>query len=166
MNDSDPVEEFLLRPEPLRDAGPLRERLFEETTRALRLKRRRRRLVRLGCLAGIYLVGLLTLPVLTPRPNPVPSQPEPVSTRTVREEIPDASTRLEWEALLYPEQASGLYRQAGDQYMDKGDLRNAVRCYGNALEKQEAWEVSSEDSWLLMVIKQARKKESLACAEH
>jgi hypothetical protein len=74
---------------------------------------------------------------------------------------------LEWKALEQPEEAEKFYRQAADRYLAEGDASNATRCYGFALDESgpKGLEISTNDSWLLMAIKQARKKETDTCVQ-
>jgi hypothetical protein len=55
-----------------------------------------------------------------------------------------------------------LYVQAGDRYLgEDGDVQSAVRCYGQALNLDDpaVLAIDPKDNWLLMAIKDARKKE-------
>jgi hypothetical protein len=55
-----------------------------------------------------------------------------------------------------------LYRRAADRYLEEeGDVGSAVRCYGRALDEGGGRDlaIAPGDSWLLMVIKNARQKE-------
>ena len=128
-----------------------------------------RRLVAVGALAGCYAIGLLALNCGSSPPFELPVvqhasiQPAPVEARPQPKE-PTAAD-LEWQALEVPESATTLYRQAGDRYLADAEPADAVRCYGNALAEGTSrdLEVAPDDSWLLMVIKQARKKERNEC---
>jgi hypothetical protein len=69
---------------------------------------------------------------------------------------------LEWQALEAPAGRPALYRRAADCYLnDEADPQSALRCYAAALDEAgpDDLDLSAEDSWLLMAIKNARKKE-------
>jgi hypothetical protein len=86
-------------------------------------------------------------------------QPEPPK-EPIAPEAP--AVALEWKAIDSPQPRPDLYRQAGDRYLDdEGDPESALRCYSQALDAGSAADraVASEDSWLLMAIKNARQKE-------
>jgi hypothetical protein len=162
----DPLE--LLTPTPVPPvAGPLRQRLLDRTVVEVRGGGRRRRLQAVGVLAGSFVAGVLTLAALLPPP---PSA-LPVA-RTAPKVVADAvaptvtAVDLEWQALERPTQAAALYRRAGDDYLRRAAHADALRCYGNALDEgtPHDLEVTSDDSWLLIAIKHARKKEMNACA--
>jgi hypothetical protein len=165
----DPLDE-LLAPPPV---PPPQPEVFNRTVQVLRRQRRVRRLAGIGVLTAAYAAGLLTILACQP-PQELPSG----VPRMSREETQTATlpskplvrpgqmaSKLEWQALTAPDEAMGLYRQAGDLYLADAEPAEAVRCYGNALAagKTQDLEVSPDDSWLLMVIKQARKKERDEC---
>jgi hypothetical protein len=165
----DPLDE-LLAPPPV---PPPQPEVFDRTVQVLRRQRRVRRLGGIGVLMAVYAAGLLTILACQPPQELSSGQP-----RLSREEAQTAmlpstplprpgqmASELEWKALTAPDEAAGLYRQAGDLYLADSEPAEAVRCYGNALAagKTQDLEVSPEDSWLLMVIKQARKKERDEC---
>jgi hypothetical protein len=159
----DPLDDLLgpaFSPPP---GGPLRRELLGRTTRALRRRHLRRRLGAAGVLVAAYAAGLLTVAAVTP---PEPAAPLREVARSAQPPGPPVTPAgLEWRALERPAQAGELYRQAADRYLDEGDAGNAMRCYANALEEAGAGglEVSPDDSWLLIAIKRARKKEEI-CA--
>jgi hypothetical protein len=158
----DPLAD-LLGPPPPPPQGELRRELLERTTRALRRQRLRRRLGGVAALVAAYAAGLLTVAALTPPERPAAP---PRFARSADAPVPATSpTGLEWRALEQPEQAGQLYRRAADGYLAEGDGGNAARCYGNTLDEAgpAGLEVSADDSWLLIAIKHARKKEEI-CA--
>lgn len=134
---NDPLDD-LLRPVADPASPELREEVWRRTAALLR-RRRPRPIAALALLAAGIAAGLLLC--LAP-PAPRTTQP------------PAPTERL------------GLYQQA-DRYLDEGRPDEAVRCYGQALDAapREELELSSEDHFLLMAIKHARKKELDAC-EH
>jgi hypothetical protein len=69
---------------------------------------------------------------------------------------------VEWQAVDDPDRQTALYQEAGDRYLEEErDPLQALRCYGNALDsgKEEDLTISASDSWLMMVIKDARQRE-------
>ncbi len=157
----------LLAPRP---APPPRPEVFDRTVQVLRRQRRVRQLSGIGVLTAAYAAGLLTILACQPPLEPGADIPGSANSEarsaapSLPRTVPSASD-LEWQALEAPESATALYRQAGDRYLADADPAEAVRCYGNALAdgKPQDLEVAPEDSWLLMVIKQARKKERNEC---
>jgi hypothetical protein len=158
----DPLD--LLTIPPGTGATPLRHRLLERTILEVRRQRRWRRIQGVAVLAGSFAAGFLTLAALLPPPaDPAARTPRPVAERRV---VPAANpVDLEWQALDRPTDAPALYHQAADAYLARGEHADALRCYGNALDESPPrdLEVSSSDSWLLIAIKHARKKEMDAC---
>jgi len=123
-------------------------------------------------MAGLLLAfaaGLLTALACVPPAEQTPpprliwktEQVEPASI------IPEATcpVHLEWQAIDNPRESAKCYREAGDLYLEQADPDNAVRCYGNALDQgsPDTLEFASDDNWLLMAIKHARKKEAESC---
>jgi hypothetical protein len=165
----DPLDE-LLAPHPVPAPRP---EVFDRTVQVLRRQRRVRRIAGIGVLTAAYAAGLLT--ILACQPPQEPSNGQSMTSRGESQSITPPSSpsprpaqmasELEWKALKAPDEAAGLYRQAGDLYLADAEPAEAVRCYGNALAagNSQDLEVSPDDSWLLMVIKQARKKERNEC---
>lgn len=153
----DPLND-LLRPTCDAPSETLREDLLTRTTKTLRWRRRARQLGGIGVLVAAYVAGLLTVAAWTPLEEPVP---QPVIAREPCAK-PLTPVALEWRALEEPEAAARWYVQAADGYLGEGDPENAVRCYGHALAESgpSGLEVSTNDSWLFLAIKLARKKES------
>jgi hypothetical protein len=147
---NDPLDHLLTPSEPP-PGDALRRELLGRTTRALRWKRRRRQIAVAACAAGLLALCLVPppeRPSAPPRPAEVVAQPadaEPVV--------------LEWRALDRPGEAAALYREAADRYLEGGDASEAMRCYANALDEARSLDVNTDDSWLLIAIKHARKKE-------
>jgi hypothetical protein len=143
---TDPLES-ILRPPPTSPAPP---ELFAATVAALRQARRRQRARRLAALAACAAALAALAALLTgPPPGRVAVVPGP----------PPSAVALEWRAVEGPGPAAPVYVQAGDRYLDEGDPANAARCYGNALSAGEDEDITEADSYLLMAIKLARKKE-------
>lgn len=155
---TDPLE-TLLGPRPV-PAPPLA--VFAATLRGLRARRRRQRLAQTACLLASCAAGLLLGVALAPdEPAGRPSRPAPAQAVVL---APPRGVDLEWQALeaSAPAESAPLYRGAADRYLEEGDPENAVRTYGHALSQggPADLELSPEDSFLLMAIKHARKKES------
>jgi len=152
----------LLGPPPPADDWALRRSLLARTQRALRWRRRWRRLGAASALAACLALGMLTVCWA-----PAPVEPLPLPARVERtpgplEPQPLSAVALEWRAIDAPVQQAELYREAGDRYLGaESDPQGAVRCYTAALDegKPEDLNISAEDSWLLMAIKEARQKE-------
>jgi hypothetical protein len=160
----DPLDLLSSPPGPPADVI-LRRRLLDRTLGEVRRGRRCRRLRSLAALAGSFVAGFFTLAALAPPPNDAPDRParqavEPGGTALV------APVDLEWQALERPAESSDLYKRAGDGYLRQGEHADALRCYGNALDEAAPGEleVNGDDSWLLIAIKHARKKEMDECA--
>jgi hypothetical protein len=95
-----------------------------------------------------------------PTPPVVENKKEPEKEPRQPEE---SAVAMEWTAVESSQPRPDLYRRAGDRYLDsEADPESALRCYGQALDAGGAADraVSSEDSWLLMAIKNARQKEN------
>ncbi len=162
----DPCEDFLQARITGCGGDQLRQSLLEETTRVLRHRRRRKQLVLIAALAACYAAGLATMrifdspalgdtPVATgdeapmPAPRP-PTQSEPALVQEQRSAAADQRERAE------------LFRRAGDRYLEEeGDPEWALRCYTQYLNAgaEADLEITVEDNWLLMAIKDARQKE-------
>jgi hypothetical protein len=157
----DPLD-LLAPPATLAPSEMLRQRLFDRTVREVHRQRRRRRLQGLATLAASFAAGFLTLAALLPPP----AAPPPRQTAGPAAPVAPA-VDLERQALDRPEKATELYRKAGDDYLRQGEHADALRCYGNALDEAAPrdLEVSADDSWLLIAIKHARKKEKEPCSE-
>jgi hypothetical protein len=160
MSDTDFCDD-LLAPRPMNDISPLQDRLREQTTRALRRRRWLRRLSWAAALAACYLAGILTMalrPAPAPRQPPLAQQKPTPAPKTTR----PSAVEQEWAALENPELGAEPYRAAGDRYLtEEADPQAALRCYTTALDRggDEALAVDRDDSWLLILIKDAREKE-------
>jgi hypothetical protein len=155
----DPID-ALLAPPSIASDDAFRQGVLARTTTVLRRRQRLKRLTRVAALAACYVAGLMTMhrirSVAPPALRSVVTAPEPPAAAQ------SSALALEWEAVDSPEQASTLYRTAGDRYLaDETDPQAAMRCYGNALSSGSAEDLTVEpsDSWLLMAIKDARQKE-------
>ncbi len=161
----DPLDELLTPADSPADER-LRQELFARTARVLHRRRLARRLGRAGALAAACAAGLLLVPWALPPEEP----PSPSEAVVMKEEPPEEAAppvALEWRALERPGEAARYYRAAADGYLQEGDTTNATRCYANALDEggSAALEASTDDTWLFLAIKQARKKERDGCVE-
>ena len=145
--------------------------------RTARLIRRRAwvRRGRLAVAAGLLLAaGGVAGWVARPTPEPAPPRTEyvtvPVPVAVPPVEAPDPSAgqyvsaeRLELRAEQAADRATAatLYRLAGDRYLDR-DPGQAARCYRLFLihAGPTATAVAPDDSWLLMSLKTAHRKEA------
>jgi hypothetical protein len=163
----DPLDD-LLTPTPSPPDESLRQQLFARTARVLRWRRRSRQLGTVGLALATCAAGLLL--VLGPFP---PEEPTALPRAVVKAEVPPppeeptSPVALEWRALEHPDEAVRHYTAAADGYLQVGDTTNAMRCYGNALDEggSAALEANTNDTWLFLAIKQARKKERDGCVE-
>jgi hypothetical protein len=159
MSDPDFCDD-LLAPPTTGDVSPLQRGLLERTTRALRRRHWLRRLGWAAALAACYAAGVLTMALRPTPPSPVP--PRPVDPPTTAGPSKPSAVDLEWTALEDPDLQPAPYRQAGDRYLtEEADLQAALRCYGAALDRggAAALAVDCDDSWLMILIKDAREKE-------
>lgn len=169
----DPVE-GLLRPPTSADNEALRQAVYSQTRRLLRRRRWIRRFAYAASLLVSFAVGAGTMRMMPQPARTELGERESVShplaqknpgTDAPRSPSPDDSALAqEWIAFDSEEQRSESYRQAGDRYMkDESDPQSALRCYSNALDNgtEQDLAISTEDNWLLMVIKDARQKEKL-----
>jgi hypothetical protein len=172
----DPLDD-LLRPAVTAGADEaLRRRLLDQTTRALRGRRRRRVVAWAAALAACYVAGVLTVYWLGPRrierieivrnvPAPAPPlvmpQPAPVAPALL-DAKPTSAVALEWKAFDADQHRPELYRKAGDRYLrENADPASALRCYGQSLNgaSEKDLAISANDDYLLMLVKNARQKE-------
>lgn len=152
---NDPLDD-LLTPRPLIPGEGRKHDVLDRTTHALRWRLRWRRLGGVGILVATYIAGLLSVAAVT-SPEQEPIVPERIVENVTPVPVPPVA--LEWRALDQPDEAAVLYREAADRYLEVGDASNAMRCYGNAIGETRSLEVNTDDSWLLIAIKHARKKE-------
>lgn len=136
-----------------------------------RVVRRRRwwRRGRTGLLIlGGFVAGLLAMNRVSPPVNnrltdqmvaSANDRDEPAAAESYVDEGP---RRLErWAESAEGEKRRVLFRRAGDGYLKRGDEIAAVRCYRHAIDGGSPPELAirTEDSWLLMSLKLANKKE-------
>jgi hypothetical protein len=159
---SDALDDFLDRPPVSREGeNGLRTRLRERTTRVLRWRRRGKRAAMGALLVGCYVAGLATMRWFEPA-TPVPAQQAQAPTVAKEAEVVIRPEVPEREAAEPPR--SVALRQAGDFYLEQtGDFERALRCYSLSLNAggAEALADSRDDNWLVMAIKDARRKEKI-----
>ncbi len=168
----DDLDELLAGRPPAPERPDLRDAIGRD---ARRVQRRRRWLVRgqrVVVLIVCYAAGLASMwywsPTRQPRqpeivkllPAPEPPVPPPTSADPFRNDPPE---RIEkWAFQQTGEKRAELYRRAGDGYLVREDVQAALRCYRRALDGATAADLAiraDADSWLLMSLKLARKKE-------
>jgi len=169
---TDPLDDFLDRGFSCEANESLQVALRQQTTRVLHRQRQMRRLVIAGMAAACYAAGLATMWLLVPRtvattdlvPQHVVIVERIATPPHLEEKLPESAAIQEKEALAKPEQRATLLRRAGDLYLEKEqDIAAALRCYTQAFAAvgPEALEFSPEDNWLVMAIKNARRKERM-----
>ena len=161
LPEPDPCAE-LLRPAPAPPDDLFREALLRRTRRVLRRRLWVRRAGHAVALAACFAAGLFT-GRLGNEPVPVPE------TRPAVQPHADAGPGpapppvvLEWQAADSNEPRADLYLRAGDRYLEEdADYQSALRCYRGALDagSDRDLAIAPDDSWLLMVLKDARQKE-------
>ena len=175
----------LLECEPAPASPELRSRLRERTQRAVRRRRRARRVRMVALMAACYLAGMLTtsywwlkqrwaanpasLPpsaqhqVVQQRPAPAPRPPvraQPAAPQLAP--VPTPAPVLErWAWLAEADERARLLREAGDRYLEAGDLAAALRCYRRSLEADAAGRTDQAGvrNWLYLALKTAKKRE-------
>jgi tetratricopeptide (TPR) repeat protein len=147
-----------------------RERLREETVRALRRGHQLRRLRNAAALAACYAAGLATVALLRPAPPPAVA---PAPANELVEKQPPRPAAMEQSAAqleLLAEQADGgesarLYLAAARKFAgEQGSWEAALRCYRNALDADPEFANSidpANDDWLMITLKNARNKERI-----
>jgi hypothetical protein len=171
-HEPDPIEAMLRPPSPT-DNELLRQAAYAQTQRVLHRRRRLRQYAYAASLLLSFTVGagtmqLMTRPALTDsgeRGALAPCSSDGVQQGADAPHSPtpdDSALAHEWIAFDSEDHRSELYRQAGDRYIkDANDLQSALRCYSNALDNgsEQDLDISPDDNWLLMAIKDARQKE-------
>jgi hypothetical protein len=162
--DRDPCDEWLTptpTPTPA-DLAPLRERVRQRSMGVLHRRRWRQRLAWAAALVACFAAGAGAMHLLAPsRPPPEQAENRELAPKAQPQAVAPSGRELEWRALEDARQRAEIYRQAADHYLnDEADLAAALRCYGAALDRDaEALKISTDDSWLLLLIKDARLKE-------
>lgn len=152
-----PLED-LLSPQIASPTPEFRQAVLRQTTGVLRRRVWIRRTTWAAALAACYLAGVLTARLFTPavQPNVVREEPAPPAPAPV-----EPALAMENRALDSTIDRHALYRQAGDQYLnEEQDPESALRCYRQSLRSDPAdLEIKPDDNWLLIVVKESRRKE-------
>jgi hypothetical protein len=158
--DRDPCDDLLRVGPP-----PADERLRGAVWRRMQGRLRRRRWLRraavAAALAACYVIGFGT-GRLGREQVPTQSAAPPGERPTEASLSASSALDLEWRALDSPKPRPDLARQAGDRYAaEEGDYPSALRCYREVLDAGSDRDraIAPGDSWLLMVLKDARQKE-------
>ena len=161
--DRDLCDELLAPPVPPADLTPLREQILRYTTRRLRWRLRLRRVALVAALAACWAGGMLSMRWLSPPPTaPAVTVQKPVQSAETPAEYAAPPSALALERKAIDSGQADLSRRAGDAYLQQEhDPLSAVRCYRRALDAapEQTATFSTDDDWLLMAIKDARKKE-------
>ena len=172
--DPDDLADLLGPPLAAPGDAALQDAIRRRTARVIRRRAWVRR-GRLAVAAGLLLAaggvgGWATNPTPEPVPPrieyvavPVPVAVPPVEARESPVEQYVSAERLELKAEQVADRAAAatLYRLAGDRYLDR-DPGQAARCYRLFLMHAgpAALAVAPDDSWLLMSLKTAHRKEA------
>jgi hypothetical protein len=179
-NFSDDACDRMFQPRPATPANEeLKHILLLQTTRVLRRRRQLRQCGYAALLGVCYLAGMATVrfwPQPVPSPNlPVSAVPEPNPAKPplppgpIIVQAPAIDSHLSAPALerlgeiAAADQRAVHFFRAGDRYEKAGDMAAALRCYKLALDAgtESDLAVAESDSYLLMALKTARKKEKL-----
>jgi len=150
---SDPCDFLTPSPPPADDRG-LRRRLLDRTLAVVRRRRLLRRAAWAAAFAACYAAGVLTTHWLRPAPQtPVVVGIEFPQPQPPKDERPEPPPRTD--------PARALVRAADHLLTEEGDPLAALHGYTKALDEggPDALAVSTDDSFLMMAIKDARKKE-------
>jgi hypothetical protein len=175
----DPPDDLadVLAPRPGQPSPELRERLFRATERRLARDRWLRRGTRATAVAAVFLLGgfagWLVRPerervievagdaVAVPVVVPIVLNPDVPATGSTGTQLVAAQAELRAEQADDRAEAAKLYRQAGDAFLRDQDYANATRCYRLYLARggDTALSLATDDSWLLISLKNAAFKE-------
>jgi hypothetical protein len=167
---SDPFDDFLDNGFKCETNDALKNAIRARTNAMLRRRRFVRRLAFVGLAAACYLAGMTTMWLLAPQTatiGEVPAQPVIVAEN---KRAPEPETELPERPEIYEIEAQNAQgaerfaqlRKAGDLYLSlEHNYASAVRCYSQAFDAggEQALEYSPDDNWLVMVIKNARRKD-------
>lgn len=181
---TDPPDDLadLLAPRPGGPSPTARDALLRHTERWLARASWLRRGVRAAAVVGVFAAGgvagwlarapvvdgpgspapvieVIAVPVVVPViPPPIadaPSTPVPTPSATAAEQLAEQADDAKT--------AARHYRQAGDTYLREQDYPNATRCYRLYLARigDPGLALDSNDSWLLVSLKNAAYKEKV-----
>lgn len=164
----DDLDRILSPSRPADETPAGKENVWRQMTAVLRWRRRLRQASRVGVIVLVYAAGVGSMWLMQPADSATPAVADnrlvdpatiPVVKQPARPDSPAVMERLASRST--GSRCAALYRRAGDQYLDFGDMAAAVRCYRRALEAGSTDDlvVDSSDSWLLISMKTARQKE-------
>jgi hypothetical protein len=167
---ADPLDDFLDEGFACEPNDGLKAAMRLRTTRVLRGRRLVRQLALVGLAAACYLAGVATMWFLPPQLTAVADAPaktvviaENKIEPSPQEKPPERPEIYEFEAQTAPpSERYAQLRKAGDIYLEQAhDYASALRCYRQAFDAggEQALAFSTDDNWLVMAIKNARKKE-------
>jgi hypothetical protein len=152
---SDPSEFLATAPPPV-DNPDLRRRLLARTLTVLRRRRWLRRARLAAVLAGCFAAGVWTMSWLRPTPGPVPNRGDAADrNRPVPAERDDDHSTPKAPAVVE------LVKAADHILIAEGDPLTALHGYSKALDEggDDALRISTDDSFLMIALKDARKRE-------
>src|SRR5262249_33657123 len=130
------------------------ERVLGRTLDVIRRRRQLRRAGWIAALAACFGAGMLTALSLR-------ATSEPVIVTMQRDVVPPSPEPNKQEVIPIQTPRAELLRQVGDHLLTRDDPLAALSCYTRSLDDSRGDEltVSTDDSWLLLAIKDARMKE-------
>lgn len=147
----------------------LRDDILARTSRRVRRKPARKRMMAIGCMVAMYVAGALTVMLgrseTTPRmlvpptakvtvPAEAPSKPSPPTPEQLLARVPGAG---------HDEQMR-LLREAGDIYLNNYvDIDRALNCYRQVLELGSVYgqpPSNPDDTWLFASLVSSARKET------
>jgi hypothetical protein len=178
---NDPLEQILQHAAPGQNSeAALRARVYEQTVRTLRRRRRVRKLVVAGCLGVCFAAGMAVMalgrhvfpddrepkPVVAMVPQPrawaKPGPVFPAATAKIAPSTPSTPSALSREWQAFDTKKPQFFLQAGNSYLlERQDISSALRCYRQAFANATDEELadSPDDNWLVVALKQTRRKE-------
>jgi hypothetical protein len=167
----DAWDDDLLAPVSTPQSSELRQRVWNETRSVLRWRRWRPPVVFAGvcggCILAGVLIGRLSLPAASELPE---ARADHQDNQPVKVEGPRivAATAQALESQAFdsfaPKERAARYFQAGHRYLEEeNDAESALRCYRQGLDAAggDDLEITPNDSWLLLALKNARHKEKI-----
>lgn len=162
MDPSSDYEDFLALPDSPPNHGELQARILRRTTLVVRKRRRLRQGMMAAGVAALCL-GLFAVWLWpTAEETPVAVLPTPVLPKTL--EPASSALAQEWRAVDATHDRAKEFFLAGDRYLlEEQDPAAALRCYSQALDaaSEQNLDVSPDDNWLVMALKDARRKEKI-----
>lgn len=164
----DPLEDFLHGTFDRAADERLRQTVLEKTSRVLRRRRLLRKLSFAAGLAACFVAGVAVGSRLLETSPGVPAPvhavlPEKEVESTPAVPVGNEAVAHEWKAFDAQQDRAAIYFEAGRKYVrENQDYDSALRCYRQALDvaPPEALAIGPEDDWLLITLKQARRKDN------